>query len=596
MKVTANQYKALADGYPRPQLRRKNWMSLNGWWDFSIDKQANFKMSTVPWDAKILIPFSPETKKSAIHNTGYYKACWYRRDFTIGSLKEHERVILHFGAVDHRATVWINGQYAGSHIGGYTPFSIDVTLFLIDSNDHQTIVVRAYDDPLDLQKPRGKQDWQLHPHSIWYPRTTGIWQTVWIEVVHSTRISEICWIPSLIRWELGFEAWLQGATEGCRLRLSIKCHGRILAQDEYVICSHEVHRRIALSDPGIDDYRNEILWSPESPTLIDATVELLLPSGEVVDHIETYTALRTVTVEGNRFVLNGRPYYLRMILDQGYWENTGMTFPSEEAIIKDIELIKAMGFNGVRKHQKIESPRFLFWADCLGLLVWEEMPSAYRFTQFAVKSVTEEWGDVIRRDISHPCIVAWVPFNESWGVPNLPDNPVHQNYVRALYYLTKTLDSTRLVVGNDGWESVATDIIGIHDYDASPDRIAHRYKGDTLLPHFLKQERPGGRSLIVGNQESSQDNAIVLSEFGGIAFSKTKNYTWGYSRSRSPEELAKNFEDLMDAVYSIGLLTGFCYTQFVDTYQEANGLLFINRKPKCNIKRIRKAVTHSDRR
>lgn len=591
MKATANNETAVLE-YPRPQLRRKNWQSLDGWWEFSIDKEGHFRQPEgLSWDSKILVPFSPETSKSGIHDTGYYKSCWYKRTFHVEISDPRQRVLMHFGAADYFTTVWINGHYAGSHQGGYTPFCFDITAHLDGELDEQTVIVRTYDDPMDLQKPRGKQDWQLNPHSIWYPRTTGIWQSVWLEVVHSTRIDRVTWVPSLVHWEFGFEAWIKGiAQEGCKLKLCLTYKNRVLAQDEYTIYSNEVHRDIALSDPGIDDFRNEILWSPEAPNLIDANVKLFLPSGELIDEVDTYTALRTVNIEGNRFILNGRPYYLRLALDQGYWEETGLTPPDGEALKKDIRLVKEMGFNGVRKHQKIEDPRFLYWADKLGLLVWEEMPSAYRFTKLAVERVTQEWIKIMERDISHPCIVAWVPFNESWGVPNLPDNTDQRHYVQALYHLTKTIDNTRLVVGNDGWESVATDIIGIHDYDSDPKRIIHRYHGDKLLPHILKQERPGGRLLVVGNNQMKDEHAIVLSEFGGIAYSSDKQTTWGYSRSDTQTDFLNNFTELMNAVHSLGILTGFCYTQLTDTYQEANGLLYINRQPKADVRQIRAAV------
>ena len=220
----------------------------------------------------------------------------------------------------------------------------------------------------------------------------------------------------------------------------------------------------------------------------------------------------------------------RMVLDQGYWPDTGITAPDDDAYRRDVELQKAMGFNGARKHQKIESPRYLYWADTLGLLVWEEMPSAYRFTRTSIERLTREWTDVIARDASHPCIIAWVPFNESWGVPDLPDSPAQRHYVQALYHLTKTLDPSRPVIGNDGWESVATDIIGIHDYDDQPERIAKRYLVDEI-PRLFKRERPGGRLLLL--QGEVQDQPIMLTEFGGIAFSRDTAHTWGYSRGET---------------------------------------------------------------
>jgi hypothetical protein len=242
-----------------------------------------------------------------------------------------------------------------------------------------------------------------------------------------------------------------------------------------------------------------------------------------------------------------------------------------------------MGFNGVRKHQKIESPRYLYWADTLGLLVWEEMPSAYRFTGYSIERLTREWTAAIARDVSHPSIVAWVPFNESWGVPDLPDSPSQRHYVQALYHLTKTLDPTRPVIGNDGWESVATDIIGIHDYDDQPERIARRYLIEEI-PRLFKRERPGGRLLLLQGEVTEQP--IMLTEFGGIAYSRDTLHTWGYSRGESEEDFTRRYLELLRVVRSLPVLTGFCYTQFADTYQEANGLLFADRTPKFPIEQI----------
>jgi hypothetical protein len=278
------------------------------------------------------------------------------------------------------------------------------------------------------------------------------------------------------------------------------------------------------------------------------------------------------------------------VLDQGYWPDTGLTPPDDAAIRKDVELVKAMGFNGVRKHQKVEDPRFLYWADKLGLLVWEEMPSAYRFTQTAINRTLAEWRTVVERDVSHPCIIAWVPLNESWGVPNLPNNPAERHYVQALFHLTKTLDPTRPVVGNDGWESVTTDIIGIHDYDGNPERLSHRYHADRLLPHLLRKERPGGKILFLGDHPAQVDHPVVLSEFGGIALADPSSGHWGYSTCRSPEDFEKLYKQLMDVVRTLGILTGFCYTQLTDTYQEANGLLYADRTPKFPLQSIRLAT------
>jgi beta-galactosidase/beta-glucuronidase len=573
-----------AHGYPRPMLRRAGWTSLNGAWEFALDADSRWWHPVeVEWQGSIEVPFAPETARSGIGETGFIRACWYRRRVRPPRLGPDERLLLHFGAVDHIATVWVDGAQVAVHEGGYTPFWIDVTL-LVRGDRPLEIVVRAADDPEDLAKPRGKQDWLREPHSIWYPRTTGIWQTVWMEVVPAVWIGQLRWTSNLARWEIEVSATIFGHWRpGLRLRLRLSAGPQALADDLYVLTHAEVFRRIGLADPGIDDARNALLWSPEHPALIDARVELLGEDGAVIDAVDSYTAIRTIDTAGDQILLNGRPIRLRMVLDQGYWPASGMTAPDDAALRRDVELAKAMGFNGVRKHQKLEDPRYLHWADRLGLLVWGEMPSAYRFTRESVQRLTVEWTAAIERDISHPCIVAWVPFNESWGVPNLPDNPAERHYVQALYHLTKTLDPTRPVVGNDGWESVATDIIGIHDYEVDPARIDARYQAPDIRAN-LRTQRFGGRILIIPGHHNC-DHPLVLTEFGGIALSSDAA-TWGYARADGPQQLERRLRALFAAVRQQDILAGYCYTQFADTYQEANGLLFADRTPKLPLERI----------
>ena len=269
-------------GYPRPQFRRKNWQSLNGTWDFAIDAEGvHENPERVEWATNIEVPFAPETLRSGIADTGLYRACWYRLAFVPPPLAVGERLMLHFGAVDYRATVWIDGTLVGTHEGGYTPFEMDITDSLRTNQREHVLVVWADDDPGDLAKPRGKQDWQLEPHSIWYPRTTGIWQSVWLEKVPQVRIQSLQWTPNLERWEIAVGATVHGG-QGERLLLSVrlKVFDLTLAHDQYLVVAGEVHRRIALSDPGVDDFRNELLWSPERPTLIEAEVQLLSEAGQ----------------------------------------------------------------------------------------------------------------------------------------------------------------------------------------------------------------------------------------------------------------------------------------------------------------------------
>ncbi|MBC7938147.1 MAG: glycoside hydrolase family 2 [Chitinophagaceae bacterium] len=578
--------------YPRPQLVRQQWTCLNGPWRFCYDDERRISSprEIETWPLQVDVPFAPESTASGIGDPGFHAACWYEREFDC--MPAQDRVILRFGAVDYAAQVWVNGQLAVTHEGGHTPFSCDITMMLNPSG-RQTVAVGVEDDPQDLTKPRGKQDWQREPHSIWYPRTTGIWQTVWFERVARTYIHKIRWTPQVEAFAIGFEVRIAGdACEDLWVDVMLRQGSRVLARDRYHVVEREVDRIIVLSDPGIDDFRNELLWSPERPTLLDATVRLLRGS-DVIDEFDSYTALRSVAVLRDRFMLNGRPYLLRLVLDQGYWPETLMTAPGDEALRQDVELAKAMGFNGVRKHQKIEDPRYLYWADRLGLLVWEEMPSAYRFTRTAIKRTVREWTEVIERDYSHPCVIVWVPFNESWGVPELTAVGKQRHAVEALYHLTKTLDSTRPVIGNDGWESSATDIIGIHDYDANVEHIRKRYGPEIKADELFDRRRPGGRILTLDGYPH-RGQPIMLTEFGGIAYARSSPTNaarvWGYTVAESDEQFAQMYCALMHTVIHTALFAGFCYTQFADTFQEANGLLFADRTPKMPMAEIAKAT------
>ena len=584
----------LKHGYPRPQLLRSDWTCLNGPWQFCFDNDGRYSVpvDVGSWPLVIEVPYPPESRASGIGDQGFHKACWYQRKAHIAP--GNDRVILRFGAVDYTARVWVNNILVATHEGGHTPFSADITMALA-ADGMQTITVHAEDNPHELNKPRGKQDWKLESHLIWYPRTSGVWQTVWFERVGNTYLDKLRWTPQMEGFSISLEARLRGDLSG-HLTLALELyHGeRMLMQDRYFVVDGEVNRSIGLSDPGIDDFRNELLWSPERPTLLDAKLTLW-QGREIIDEVQSYTALRSAHLLRDRFMLNGRPYMLRMVLDQGYWPDTLLAAPDDDALKRDVELAKAMGFNGVRKHQKIEDPRYLYWADRLGLLVWEEMPSAYRFTGTAIKRTIREWTEAIERDYSHPCIIVWVPFNESWGVPALPTVQAQRHAVDALYHLTKTLDPTRAVIGNDGWESGATDIIGIHDYDNNIEHIRQRYGAEIVPADLFDRRRPGGRVLTLdGHPHRGQP--VMLTEFGGIAFRDTPEggfKSWGYTEVSDVETFARLYEKLLETVIHTALFSGFCYTQFADTFQEANGLLNADRSPKIPIARIAQATSQS---
>ena len=585
--------------YPRPQLRRHPWVCLNGPWRFTYDDKIRFRVpgDVDAWPLEILVPYAPESVRSGIHDTGFHLACWYERDFELAPAaldsdgRPTEHTYLHFGAVDYQAQVWVNGEFVAEHEGGHTPFSADITYALREVG-LQRVTVRVQDDPYDLEKPRGKQDWQLEPHAIWYPRTTGIWQTVWLERVANAHIASLRWTPNLERWEIALHAQMTSRlADELRLSVTLRIGDNVLASDDYGVIHQEVHRRIALSDPGVDDFRNELLWSPERPTLIAADLELKC-NGVVVDRVSSYTALRSISAQREKILLNGRSYNLRLVLDQGYWPDTLMTAPSDAALRRDVELTKAMGFNGVRKHQKIEDPRYLYWADVLGLLVWEEMPSAYRFTGKAINRMLQEWAEVIARDRSHPCVIVWVPFNESWGVPDLSLVAAARDAVAALYHVTRTLDPTRLVIGNDGWESSATDIIGIHDYTSDPAHFRARY-GPEVKPQELVDRRWAAGRILTLDGFPHRGQPICLTEFGGIAqLNKDAGSSkeWGYAVAPDAATFEQRVTALIEVVRTTAMFSGFCYTQFADTFQETNGLLTADRTPKIPLAKITAAV------
>ncbi len=322
-------------------------------------------------------------------------------------------------------------------------------------------------------------------------------------------------------------------------------------------------------------------WTPETPYLYYVEV-VISRNNNMLDKVNSYFGLRKISIKNNQIFLNNKPFYQRLVLDQGYWKESLMTPPSEEAIIKDIELTKQLGFNGVRKHQKMEDPRYLYWADKLGLVVWGEMPSAYAYNTQSIANITSEWTDFINRDYNHPCIIAWVPLNESWGVRNVYSNKEQQNFARSLYYLTKGIDSTRFVSTNDGWEQVKADICGIHDYAAMGDEIDKKYSNiDTIM------ESASISKMIYCDSENYEGQPILITEYGGIAFDNNNSNEWGYNdKVKSEEEFLLRYESITSAIMRISYVCGFCYTQLTDTFQEANGLLTMDRKPKADIKSI----------
>jgi beta-galactosidase/beta-glucuronidase len=584
--------------YPRPQLVREQWTSLDGEWEFEHDDDD--RGLTERWYADrgfgrtIIVPFAPESTASGIGDTGFHAVVWYRRSVSTQA-GAGQRVLLHFGAVDHSARVWVNGAEVGSHVGGQTPFTFDITAALAEDGS-AVIVVRAEDDPHDLELPRGKQDWLRDPHVIWYTRTTGIWQTVWLETVPEVAVAGIGWTIDLVDGSVTGAIEVSGA-DTAEVRVTLSLGGEHLAtatatagNGRAVIVLHVAGLR-----PG--QAREAMLWSPENPVLIDAAVRIST-HGEVRDEVWSYLGARTAAVAAGTFQLNGVPYFVRAVLEQGFWPQSLLTAPDDDARRQEIELVKGLGFNTARIHQKVEDPRFLYWADRLGLLIWGETAAAYDFSPRAVELLTAEWMRIVARDRSHPCVVTWVPVNESWGVQDIARSEPQRQYVRALATLTRALDPTRPVVSNDGWEHVDSDIFTVHDYTTDPVVLAERYATTGGVRHLPDRMGPQDRVLSLSDELSAGVRTgavpVMVSEFGGISFSA--DGTWGYATVDSDGAYRDLLGGLFAAVGDRSAVAGFCYTQLTDTMQEANGLLTADRVPKLPIDVMRDIVTGGGRR
>ena len=452
--------------------------------------------------------------------------------------------------------------------------------------------------PADLTQPRGKQDWKERPHSVWYERTTGIWQPVWLEPVPAARIEALRWSPDLDRRVLGLTARVTGAAVRLadpRLRVRLSLRGELLAEVTYVLASATTVQHIGLDPARIAHDRRAYLWAPDHPNLVDAAVALL-DGSRVVDEVGSYAGLRDIAVSGGRLLLNGRPLFLRMVLAQNYWPQSHLAAPDADMLRREVELVKELGFNGVRIHQKVEDPRFLHWCDVLGVAVWTEMPSAFVFDQVGLTRLVQEWTEVVARDAASPAVIAWVPYNESWGVPQLPGDPAQRHAVRALYSLTKALDPSRPVIGNDGWEHVVSDILSVHDYSQSGETLRRRYGSYEAVQHTLQRIQPYHRSILLP-ELALGDEPLMLTEFGGISYRPDSDDFWnGYGAVDDPDQLRARYDELVSALQASPVLAGYCYTQLTDTGQERNGLLYADRRPKvapAEIARINRRPTAS---
>jgi beta-galactosidase/beta-glucuronidase len=557
--------------YPRPDFVRDNWLSLNGEWDFSFDNDG--------FDRKINVPFSYESKLSGLGNSEFHRIVWYRKEFDIPSAMQGGLLMLNFGAVDYACRVWVNGVLVAEHTGGQTGFSSDITgAARFDKSN--VVLVRVEDDHSDLEMLRGKQFWEEKPRSIFYMHTTGIWQSVWLEAVPYTHLRSARMTPLFDEKAIKFDYRLCGC-KGLTLEIQISFRSVLVTSVSVQPQSPKGSLTVNLDQPALLawNFYEDLAWAPETPRLFDVVFNVY-SEGRMEDTVYSYFGMRKVSVEKNVFMLNNRPYYQKLVLDQGYWPESLMTAPTDDAFIKDIDAVKAMGFNGVRKHQKVEDPRFLYYADRMGLLVWSEIGAAYLYSEEYAVRMYREWTSAVQRDYNHPCIVAWVPLNESWGVQEIHGSSLQQGHSKALYHITKSLDSTRMVIDNDGWEHAFSDMLTIHDYESSATVMEERYANLKSILEFL----PNGKNLYVDGGYYGGE-PIIISEYGGIRFAHgdIKENSWGYSEDKTPDGFIAHFAGLVKALQKSGNVQGYCYTQLADVGSEQNGLLTYGHEPKISL-------------
>ncbi len=575
--------------YPRPQFVRDAWVNLNGEWNFLFDDKnegdkqkyfVNFLKGKT-----IKVPFTYETEMSGINDQSQHNVIWYNRKIKIDKDKLKNKVLLHFEGSDFITEVWINGNYVGKNIGGYFRFSFAIEKYLVEGENDLTVKVT---DSLSKSQPRGKQRYKKESFKCWYIQTTGIWKTVWLEFVPKHYLVQVKNTPDYdqekislsVETNITMEEFMESQYE---LEIEIYFNNICVNRERKTLEQNNQEIVIPIHKDGSTTHK----WDVLKPNLYEIKYVLLKNKNEI-DVVNSYFGIRKIEIKGNKIYLNEKELYQKLILDQGYWKETHLTPLDDKALISDVDNIIRFGYNGVRKHQKNEDERFLYWCDQKGLLVWSEMANCYEFNDKAIAEFSKEWLKVIRQNYNHPSIITWVPVNESWGVPNIRDAKKEQDFVNHLYYLTKAIDETRPVVCNDGWEHTISDIITIHDYKQDSKELEKLYIDESDKVFVDNVNYNGEHSLMAGNYKYN-GQPVVMSEYGGIALDSDKG--WGYGKQvATEEELFLRFADLTETIKKIDYLSGYCYTQLTDVQQEINGLLDENHKDKFSKETVDKII------
>ena len=568
--------------YPRPQFVREDWINLNGTWnyefDFSHSGMDRRLFESKGFEGRITVPFAPQSELSGVGFKDFISEMWYHRTINVPQDWAGKKIILHFGAVDYIASVYIDGKIAGRHWGGSSSFSIDITRMVVPGQEHN-LVVRVEDDERSGQYAKGKQSGRFASFGCEYTRTTGIWQTVWMEPVSKNGLKDVYIVPDLDQSRFVVEPSYYGLAAGQQLRVTVKDGGKVVSS-KTVPASAQTSAELPV--------KKAKTWSPESPFLYDIDLEVLDAEGNVIDKATSYSGMRKVHIEGNRIYLNNEPVYLRLVLDQGFYPDGVWTAPSDEALKRDIELSMAAGFNGARLHQKVFEPRFHYWADRLGYLTWGESASwgANINNPLSARNFLTEWEEIVVRDRNHPSIIMWTPFNETWEHPE--DREVAREACRMVsdvYKLTKNLDY-RPCHDVSGNYHVMTDVFSVHQYMQNPDDLKDWLAPvDGLVRHHDLEHR----------EVEYDGQPYLVDEYGGIKWVVGQEFSeisWGYGDApKTLDEFYQRLEALTDVILGFDHICGYCYTQLTDVEQEQNGIYNYDRTPKFDMEKIRAVFT-----
>ncbi len=575
--------------YPRPQVKRQEWLCLNGEWAFKRDHgDSGFEQDflNADYEETITVPFCLESKLSGISAVDFCNAVWYRRIVEIPQSWDGQRILLHFQAVDYDATVWVNKQQVGMHRGGFCGFDLDISK-VVKAGERAEIVVRARDDH-KASKPQGKQASTFENRGCSYTRTTGIWQTVWLEPVPQTYILRPRITPHVESASFTIEVPIRGSDAHA---VQVRClmNGELIGEATQS-AKLQLQAQLHLSIPQ----EHVQHWDTENPFLYDFEINLIDADDKIIDSVASYAGLRSIAIDGKKVLINGKPVFQRLVLDQGYYADGIMTAPTDDALIKDIQLSMEAGFNGARLHQKVFEERFLYHADRLGYLVWGEFGDwagntvNRGHTDWSATYITQ-WLEILERDYNHPSIIGWCPLNETHSFEHQVIDGLN-DVTLGMYKACKLVDGTRPALDVSGYcHRVAfADIYDSHDYDQNPETFTQRHCG---LAHDLPYINHGETTQSV----AYEGQPYFVSEFGGTWWNAQKmqhqgNKTaesWGYGqRVENIEEFYQRFDGLCTALLQNPDMFGYCYTQLTDVFQEENGIFGFDRSLKFDMQRI----------